>query len=42
MLKWDQYHHLHVIRNLRNLVGHLWKSDIIFLNEKGEFTKPFK
>ncbi len=40
MLKWDQYGHLHVIRNLRSLVGRLWKSDIIFLNEKGELTNP--
>ena len=40
MLKWDQYRHLHVIRNLKSLIGHLWKSDIVFLNEEGQFTNP--
>ncbi|MDE0151744.1 MAG: sigma-54 dependent transcriptional regulator [Bdellovibrionales bacterium] len=40
MLQWDQYRHLHVIRNLRDLVGNLWKSDIVFLNEEGQFTNP--
>lgn len=40
MLKWDQYRHLHVIRNLKSLIGRLWKSDIVFLNEEGQFTNP--
>ena len=40
MLKWDQYRYLHVIRNLKSLIGRLWKSDIVFLNEEGQFTNP--
>ena len=40
MLQWDQYRHLHVIRNLRSLIGNLWKSDIVFLNKEGQFTNP--
>ena len=40
MLQWDQYRHLHVIRNLRNLIGQLWKSDLIFLDESGVFSTP--
>jgi len=40
MLQWDQYRHLHVIRNLRSLIGNLWKSDVVFLNGEGQFTNP--
>ena len=40
MLQWNQYRHLHVIRNLRDLIGNLWKSDVVFLNGEGQFTNP--
>ena len=35
MFQWNQYRHLHVVRNLKSLVGKIWNSDILFLNEKG-------
>ena len=35
MFQWNQYRHLHVVRNLKSLVGKIWNSDVLFLNEKG-------
>ncbi len=39
MFRWNQYRHLHVVRNLKNLVGKIWNSDVLFINEK-EFSNP--
>ena len=35
---WDQYNHLHVVRNLRSMIGKWWNSDLFFLNEEGKFS----
>ena len=40
MLEWNQYSHLHVVRNLRNLIGGWWNSDIFFINNQGQFLTP--
>ncbi len=40
MLEWSQYSHLHVVRNLRSMVGKWWNSDIFFLNDQEEFSTP--
>ena len=35
---WGQYNHLHVVRNLRSMIGKWWNSDLFFLNEEGKFS----
>lgn len=38
MLKKNQYSHFHVVRNLRSLIGKLWKSDIFTLSQEGHVS----
>ena len=38
MLKWNQYRHFHVVRNLKGLVGKWWNSDIFFIDENGKMV----
>ena len=38
MLKWNQYNHFHVVRNLRSLIGKWWKSDLFVMDEKGNIS----
>ena len=39
MFQWNQYRHLHVVRNLKALIGKIWNADVLFMNEK-EFSNP--